>query len=258
MTIDHAIDLMLDGYAAEAAQFLEKDTESASDQYSRAALGCAYALQNQRQEAERLLLTDYENPQANVVAIRSAGLAYLAMRDGDMEKFKELMEKAIEADSTLPLPWLSLGLYYQWQTTDFDRAREKLNVALNIKPDSHLVHRHLIGLEASTGNLELASRLLQSLPKSLQGTGAPITLPLMLWLASTPLKGRLAMLFLVALTFVPYLGPILIVSWLLLSIVTYRQLVRISIRLAVLPGIYLVAMLASFVLKWLITGSIFP
>lgn len=258
MTISHAIDLMLDGFAAEAAQVLEEDTGGTKDQYSRAVLGCAYALQNQREEAERLLLANYQNPEANVAAVRSAGLAYLAMRDGDMEMFKELMEKATESDPTLPLPWLSLGLYYQWQATNFERARENLKVALNLKPDSHLVHRHLIGLEASTGNLELARQLLQSLPKTFYGRRAPITLPVMLWLASTPLRGRVMMLVLVALMFVPYLGPILIISWLLLSIVTYRQLLRISIRLAVLPEIYLVAMLGSLVLKWLITGSIFP
>lgn len=259
MSVDIAVDLMLDGEAEEAAKMLEPAEAGMNESLRKAALACAYSLQSRQEDAERVLndVGRREDPGAPK-AIMSTSRAYMAMHDGDMDSFYSHMKDAMECDPSFPLPWLSMGLFYQWKKGDFAKAREMFEKALQLRPDSHLVHRHLLGLEASDGKLERAWSLFRSLPEPRQGRRVPWTLPVTLSLASTPFGGGLVVLLIVALSFLPYVSLVVVPAWVILSVASYRQLPRISGRLALLPGIGLVAITGGLILEWLITGSAFP
>lgn len=259
MRIEDAFTLMVNGQAEDVVNALEADQRSHEDSLSQYALACAYSILNRADDAARLLEGDVSHEASNTeLAMRSICRAYLRMHVGDMERFKGFMQKAIMLDPTIPLPWLSMGLLYQWKIGDLDQAREMLVKARELAPGSHLVHRHLLGLEASDGNIKRAWELLRTLPEPPRGRRVPWTLPVTLGLASTPLGGGLVVLLLIALSFYPYVSMVLVPSWILLSVVSHRQLPRISGRLALLPGLFFVAIVGGLVLEWLITGSAFP
>lgn len=259
MSVEDAITLMVNGDAEVVVESLESDQRSEQDSLSRMALACAYSILNREDDAERLLDVYSSDAASNTeLAMRSVCRAYLLMHAGDLEGFKTSMQGAIEHDPSIPLPWLSMGLLYQWKVGDFEKARVMLTSALKLAPDSHLVHRHLLGLEASDGNVKRAWELLRTLPEPPRGRRVPWTLPVTLGLASTPLGGGLVVLVLIALSFYPYVSTIVVPPWILLSVASYRQLRRISGRLALLPGLFFVAIVSGLVLEWLITASAFP
>lgn len=259
MTVSQAISLMLDGHADRAIRILMKSNGSVKDALRMTALGCAYAILDKKQKALELLReVSVEHASQNTQAIRLTGLAYLAMHSGETEKFRRHMEEAIEIDPKLPLPWLSLGLHHFWQSRDLEAAREILSTALELAPQSYIVHRQLLGLEASAGNLARARELYDQLPRGPDGKGPPAALPVTLWLASTPLRGALIVLLLLVLVFVPYLPLPILGGWLILSLLSYRQLLRISGRLAFLPAAYLIPILSALLLRLLILGRLYP
>lgn len=256
MSVNEALWLMLNGDAEQAIELLEADGMIGEDPRAKPALGCAYAIIDKREQAERMLAADQSELDEVALAIDKTGRAYLAANDGDIDKFVELMRLATQLDPALPLPWLSLGLYYQRNGIDFDKARSMYKRALEIAPNSYLVLRHLMGLEASDGNVGRAWRLYRRLP-STKGP-KPWIFPVTLAVTSTPLGGGLLVLALVVFSFLPY-GPFIVTPmWLGLTLLSFHQLRSISGRLAILPAFGLVSILSGLVLRWLILGRILP
>jgi tetratricopeptide (TPR) repeat protein len=258
MSVDQAITMMLEGHAIEAIRLLDSIPLENPDPRWQVTLACAHSMENNRAEAEAILAQSDTSASEGADAIRTTALAYLAMHDGNTEEFKMLMDRAISEDPQFPIPHLSEALYYLWRARDFDRARDLLYETLQISPTSPLVRLHLIGLEASAGNMKEAQRLLGDYRKIDGARRPPLTLGWMLALSRTPLGGGLFVLFLVVLSFLPYVGIAIAAGWVILSVITYRQLLRISPRLAVLPGLYLIAILGALTIKLLITEQLMP
>lgn len=260
MKVEDALDLMLDGASREVIQRLSKSQSNDMDELStRVISGCAYAILNHEAEA-RYLLTPSLPPEASKTlrAVRFAGLGFLASRAKDIPQYRHLMNKSIDEDTSLALPKFSLALYYQWNETDFTKAEELLQEVKILSPNSHLVDVYLVGLTANAGDPSRAFALLTEIPREEFGGLRRSLLGAVLRLGSMPFSGGFVALLLSGLTFVPYLGPLVLSVWLAFSVGSLVRLRRISTKTAALPAALSITLLAAYVIRSFLLGRIFP
>lgn len=260
MEMREAMDLILDGESAEVVERLSasgvRDLEDLSIQLS---LGCAHAILNHRSEARRILAPplppDSDRTQR---AIRFAGLGILASQKDNVTQYRRLMTRSVIEDDSLALPKLSLALYYQRNERDYARAIALLQEVKSLAPKARLVDIYLVGLYASGGETSRALEMLKTVPLETFAGLRRFLLESVLRLGSLPFGGGVVSVFLAGMVFVPYVGPLVVLVWVLYSLLSATCLRRISTKAAAIPAALSITGLAAYVLRVVLMGRFFP
>jgi hypothetical protein len=165
-----------------------------------------------------------------------------------------MLEKAISHDAGFPLPYFSLGKYYQVVEKDSLKALDYLRKASELIKQSHGPLIHLITLELEEGNYSSArthsSRLLRDFPLTPQ-TFLVFGLSRIL---STPYRGRLFLLLAGISLFIPYWGPALLGGWSLATMISFLLLRKQSTYLVAFSLVTEVWFLVIYLLRSLFLG----
>ena len=184
--------------------------------------------------------------------------AYLLARKKQISGFRELLEQAIASDPGFALAHLSLGRHLLWSKRNLQQAKFHLDEAERLAPNALGASLSKVALEVEAKNYKgafrLATQLARRSPKQVR-----------LWLlvattalVTTPWEGGLFVLITAFGTFLPFLGPILYLSWVVLAATSIVALRRISIRLAILPILYLFAISLIYLARYIVIGKLFP
>jgi|GEM_PF-3822530 len=184
--------------------------------------------------------------------------AYLLARKNQLSGSRELLEQAVASDPSFALAHLSLGRHWLWSERDLQQARIHFDEAERLAPNALGASLSKIALEVEAKNYadarRLATQLAHRSPKLVRLWLMVITTALV----ATPWEGRLFVLMIAFGTFLPYLGPILYLSWAVLAAACIVALRRISIRLAILPILYLFAISLMYLARYIVIGELFP
>jgi tetratricopeptide (TPR) repeat protein len=259
VNLDRIVALLMDGMAETARDELKRGLSGSGGMpHVAAMLGCAEAILGNTREAESHLAAASADAQSDVGAIRLTGLAYLAEDAGDHAEALSLLEEAAVLDPNWPLAIYSLALHWLWKERDYQQAGQLLDKAMNLAPDSSLVKLAKIGLAVERGEVQRARDLLGDYGASLGPKTPVLGLRLLLIISATPLGGGLLALALGLATFIHYLGPLIPMAGVVLSVAAYSRIRRVSLRLALLPAVFTLSVVAVFAIRVIVVRSVWP
>ena len=222
-------------------------------------LACAVIVDGGVDEASKILGQVKRNELTHSAKARfDTAQAYLLARKKQVSGFRELLEQAVASDPGFALAHLSLGRHWLWSERNLQQARIHLDEAERLAPNALGASLCNFAVEADaeiyTGALRLATQLARRSPKQVR-----------LWLlvtttalVATPWEGRLFVLLIAFGTFLPFVGPMLYLSWIVLAAASIAALRRISIRLAILPILYFFAISLTYLARYIVIGKLFP
>jgi tetratricopeptide (TPR) repeat protein len=221
-------------------------------------LACAFS-GNQQYKAARAILQEFQSSELPPAA-KSRYLTAEALNmteKGLTEEIPSILAEAISLDASFPLPYFSLGKYYQVVERDSSKALDFLQQASTLADRSYGPLFHLVSLQLGEGNFGSARTLSSQLIKDFPTTPKTVLAFLITQLVSTPFRGRLFLLLASLSLFIPYWGPIFLSMWSLGTLASLLYLRKLASYLVAFSLVSEVWFLFTYIIRFLILG-IFP
>ena len=222
-------------------------------------LACALAAASRADEAREILNREViEALLPNQKARHLTAEAFSLLRENPSSDVGELLAQATILDPSFTLPHLSLGRIWLWSKKNPNKARHHIMVAEQLHPQSLGILLNRIALEVEAENyLEACRHAIRTLRMHIGSIKAWLV-AVLVSIIVTPKQGGVVGFLLSLTTFIPRVGPILYLVWIIVTIITVIYLRRLSPRFVVLPLIYLLIVSLIFVARFILLGSIFP
>lgn len=262
--IDHDVEeatrLLLEGKYSRAVQILRAQSEAEpSDRVLRAALACALVYDGSADEAETVMRgvpDEYTSPEAS--AWIAGARALIASKAGDIHDARSHLDDAREFNPENPLVNLMLGRLSMLVDNDLEQAEGLFRWLLAWFPDSETAALHLASVlcesDRRSEGRQVALRNARAHPTSLKS----LLLTFSALIVGSPLRGGLFVASMVVLTFFPYLGPLIVVTWAAVALASNVVLRRIWPRMAVFPIVGLVAITLGYAARSIAWGRFYP
>jgi len=252
--------LLIDGRSSIAIRKLRgARVANPDDPFHEAELACALAFAGEPVEAERILSAMGNPPMGSLVKSRiGATRALLASRKGDLESIGTHLSEALNSDPGYPLLDLLMARFYMLVDVDLDRAEEHLRRLVVSIPGSLKATVHLAALLSENGKrtegMKLAIQNAISHPTSLTAALAAFFASVV----TLPMNGGVFLAALVILSLFPFLGPVIFVGWLTVTIAAFFSLRRIWPRIVLASTLGLVTLAIGYVARTIVWGRLFP
>jgi tetratricopeptide (TPR) repeat protein len=232
---------------------------SPSEADTRLELACAMAAIGEVDEANAILSQyDSETLDGPGLARFRTAQAYAAIRLGDVQRASNALREAVSADGEFALAQFSLGRHLLFRMRDASEARAHLSKAADLEPQSRSLRLAFVGLEAQCGNY---SKAMDAAKKMLGELGLEIRAILALvvsWVLSPSLPSRLFLIGCALSFFVPNVGPVVLVIWVLVGILSLILLRRVSPVLGFSPLLISIGLMIIYGVRSFLLGRWFP
>jgi tetratricopeptide (TPR) repeat protein len=173
------------------------------------------------------------------------------------DEIPSILEEAISLDSSFPLPYFSLGRYFQVVEKNSSKALDYLQQASALANRSYGPLIHLISMELRESNFTSARTLSAKLIKEYPTAPKTVLTFIITQLLSSPFRGRLFLLLASLSLFIPHWGPVFLCVWSLGTLASYLYLRKLGSYLVAFSLVSEVWFILTYVIRILILG-IFP
>ena len=259
-TQEEATYLLLEGRHAEAVRILRAQSlADLADRNILAQLACALAYDGALDEADTVIGKVRRNDEDPIVrAWLAAAEGLLASRRGDVQSARTHLLEARGNDPNNPLVVLMLGRLEMLVDKKMEQAEERFRWLLARFPKSETAALHLVPAlyeaEKRSEGREVAIRNARVHPRSLKS----VLMAFYAIVVASPMHGGLFVTTLAILTFFPYLGSLILITWLVVALSSNIALRRIWPRIAIFPIVSLIAIVLGYVARSIVWGQLYP
>jgi tetratricopeptide (TPR) repeat protein len=252
--------LIIEGRSSEAlAQLRDHLAAEPDDQLAKSELACALAYSGQSDEAQDILRELGDSPEDPLERSRvGTAWAILASNNGDLPSIGGHLDQAYEDDPWDPLLQLLMGRYFMIVNKDLSQAEFHLRRLVDEIPSSSVASMHLATVLSESGKRREGRNLAVRNAFAHPGSLAAGLLAFFAFLLTLPMDGGVFLAALVVLLLVPYLGPLIIAGWLILTVATFLTLFRIWQRMALASALVLGILIIGYITRSIVWGRIFP
>jgi hypothetical protein len=255
-----AMGALLDGRGKIAVRKYSQHTQEYPDDrlawFERACAESAYLPLADAGEAMDLLQGKDHSPSES--ARLAVARAYIKQRRDNGADITPDLILAAKLDPVFALAHLSLGRQLLFTKPNDVSAREHLDRAAALAPSAVGPRLGLVGLGAQTDDYSGAAREALALVKDHPFSGRGWLSLLSSSVLSSPFTGRVFLVGMAIATFVPYLGPYMLVCWFAFAFLSLFALKRYSPRLAVYPAFVVAVLLIVYLVRSVVLGHLFP
>jgi tetratricopeptide (TPR) repeat protein len=250
---------LMNGDYHSAIQYYEKALQQPSAQVeTKLELACTLAA-NKEYNTARAILEEFQASELSLAAKSRYQTTVALIKSGEelTDEIPSILAEAISLDPSFPLPYFSLGRYYQVVEKDVSRAIAYLQQASDLANRSYGPIIHLLSTELGEDHFSSAkassTKLITEFPFAIRTFLAFITTQLI----ATPFRGRLFLLLASLSLFIPYWGPALLLIWSIITVASFLTLRKLGSYLVAFSLVSELWLVLAYFVRALILG-VFP